>query len=65
MTDAKSRKVIVLEGTFMPTYVKDAIAQGLFDNLRVGLNYRGNDGSQLIAGALGIIHSGQFTGISS
>jgi len=42
MTDAKSRKVIVLEGTFMPTYVKDAIAQGLFDNLRVGLDYRGN-----------------------
>jgi actin-related protein 10 len=37
MTDAKSRKVIILEGTFMPTYVKDAIAQALFDNLRVSL----------------------------
>jgi actin-related protein 10 len=35
MTDAKSRKVIILESTFMPTYVKDAIAQALFDNLRV------------------------------
>jgi hypothetical protein len=43
MTDAKSRKVIILEGTFMPTYVKDAIAQALFDNLRVSLGqgYRG------------------------
>jgi len=43
MTDAKSRKVIILESTFMPTYVKDAIAQALFDNLRVGSEqeYRG------------------------
>lgn len=35
MTDAKSRKVIVVENTFLPTYVKDAIAKALFDNLRV------------------------------
>jgi actin-related protein 10 len=35
MTDAKSRKVIVVENTFLPTYVKDAIAKALFDNFRV------------------------------
>lgn len=36
LTDAKTRKVIVLENTFLPTHVKEAIAQALFDNLRVG-----------------------------
>lgn len=35
MTDSKSRKVIVLENTFLPMHVKEAIAQALFDNLRV------------------------------
>jgi len=48
----------------MPTYVKDAIAQALFDNLRVGSGqgYRGRP--WLISGTLGIIHPVQFTGIS-
>lgn len=35
MTDSKTRKVIVLESTFLPVHVKEAIAQALFDNLRV------------------------------
>lgn len=38
MTDAKTRKVVVLENTFLPLHVKDAIAQALFDNLRVRLS---------------------------
>jgi hypothetical protein len=37
MTDPKARKVIVLENTFLPRYVKEHIAQVLFDNLKVGL----------------------------
>jgi actin-related protein 10 len=41
MTDAKSRKVIILENTFLPVYVKDAIAKGLFENLRVSHSYKG------------------------
>lgn len=36
MTDPKARKVIVLENTFLPRYVKEHIAQALFDNLKVG-----------------------------
>ncbi len=36
MTDPKSRKVIVTENTFLPTFVKDHIARVLFDNLQVG-----------------------------
>ncbi|GFZ50090.1 hypothetical protein JCM24511_07843 [Saitozyma sp. JCM 24511] len=35
MTDPKARKVIVLENTFLPRYVKEHIAQALFDNLKV------------------------------
>ncbi|ORY34879.1 actin-domain-containing protein [Naematelia encephala] len=35
MTDAKTRKVVVLENTFLPTVVKEQIAAALFDNLKV------------------------------
>lgn len=35
MTDAKSRKVIILENTYLPSFVKDAIAEVLFENLKV------------------------------
>ncbi len=35
MTDSKTRKVIILENTYTPTFVKEAIAKALFDNLRV------------------------------
>ena len=35
MTDPKSRKVIVIENTFMPSFVKQDIARTLFDNLKV------------------------------
>ncbi|KAK8849491.1 hypothetical protein IAR55_004825 [Kwoniella newhampshirensis] len=35
MTDPKSRKVIVVENTFLPTYVKEHIARALFENLKV------------------------------
>ncbi|WWD20116.1 hypothetical protein CI109_104591 [Kwoniella shandongensis] len=35
MTDPKSRKVIVVENTFLPTYVKEHLARTLFDNLKV------------------------------
>lgn len=34
MTDSKTRKVIVLENTLLPTFVKEALAKALFDNLR-------------------------------
>ncbi|KAL7424958.1 hypothetical protein Q5752_000645 [Cryptotrichosporon argae] len=33
MTDPKSRKVVVLEPTFMPLHVKEDVARALFDNL--------------------------------
>ncbi|EIW71696.1 hypothetical protein TREMEDRAFT_28085 [Tremella mesenterica DSM 1558] len=35
MTDSKARKVIVLENTYLPSYVKDHLVRVLFDNLRV------------------------------
>ena len=35
MTDAKARKVIVIENTFMPNFVKEHLARALFENLRV------------------------------
>jgi actin-related protein 10 len=35
LADPKSRKVIVLENNYMPSFVKEYIAQALFDNLRV------------------------------
>jgi actin-related protein len=34
-TDSKTRKVIILESTFMPDHIKQAIAKAFFDNLRV------------------------------
>jgi actin-related protein 10 len=37
--DPKARKVIVLENTFMPSYIKEDIAQALFDNLKVRCSY--------------------------
>lgn len=37
MTDSKSRKVIVLENTYLPAYVKEHFAQALFENLKVGI----------------------------
>lgn len=50
MTDSKSRKVIVLENTFLPIHVKEAIAQALFNNLRVSFHQSMNQvqGSKLI-----------------
>lgn len=35
MTDPKARKVIVVENTYLPSYIKDEIAKALFDNLKV------------------------------
>ena len=37
MTDAKSRKVIVVENTYLPAFVKEHFAQALFDNLKVSV----------------------------
>jgi hypothetical protein len=34
MTDSKSRKVIIVENTYLPSYVKEHISQTLFDNLK-------------------------------
>ncbi|CAK9781270.1 actin-like ATPase domain-containing protein [Cutaneotrichosporon oleaginosum] len=34
LTDGKQRKVIVVENTFLPTYVKELITATLFDNLK-------------------------------
>ncbi|KAL1407462.1 hypothetical protein Q8F55_006895 [Vanrija albida] len=34
LVDAKSRKVVIVENTFLPTYVKEEIASALFDNLK-------------------------------
>lgn len=35
LTDGKARRVVVLENTFLPTFVKEEIARALFDNLKV------------------------------
>jgi actin-related protein 10 len=35
MTDPKSRKVIVIENTYLPAWVKEHIAEALFENLKV------------------------------
>lgn len=35
LTDGKARKVIVIESTFLPQFVKEEIARALFDNLKV------------------------------
>lgn len=35
MTDPKARKVIVVESTYLPSYVKDEIAKSLFEHLKV------------------------------
>ncbi|OCF46109.1 hypothetical protein I317_00199 [Kwoniella heveanensis CBS 569] len=35
LADSKARKVIILENTFLPNYVKEHIASALFDNLQV------------------------------
>ncbi|KAK4685993.1 actin-related protein 10, partial [Tremellales sp. Uapishka_1] len=34
LTDPKSRKIIIVENTFLPTFVKDQLALALFDNLK-------------------------------
>ncbi|WOO78512.1 Actin-related protein 10 [Vanrija pseudolonga] len=34
LVDAKARKVVIVENTFLPTYVKEEIASALFDNLK-------------------------------
>ncbi|BEJ15991.1 hypothetical protein CspHIS471_0505960 [Cutaneotrichosporon sp. HIS471] len=34
LTDGKQRKVIVVENTFLPTYVKELVTAALFDNLK-------------------------------
>jgi actin-related protein 10 len=34
-TDPKTRKVIILESTFMPDHVKQALAKAFFDNVKV------------------------------
>jgi actin-related protein 10 len=39
MTDPKARKVIVVENTFLPAYVKDEIAKSLFENLKVSFGF--------------------------
>jgi hypothetical protein len=57
MTDAKSRKVIILESTFMPTHIKDAIAQALFENLRVSSGRVCRGALKLMTGPLGVIHA--------
>lgn len=36
MSDPKARKVIVMENTFLPQFVKEQIARALFENLKVG-----------------------------
>lgn len=38
MIDAKSRKVIIVESTFLPSFVKERIARALFDSLKVSLD---------------------------
>ncbi|WVF68642.1 hypothetical protein IAT40_003412 [Kwoniella sp. CBS 6097] len=35
LADSKARKVIILENTFLPNYVKEHIARALFDNLQI------------------------------
>ncbi|WVQ96180.1 hypothetical protein IAU59_003283 [Kwoniella sp. CBS 9459] len=35
LADSKARKVIILENTFSPNYVKEHIARAMFDNLQV------------------------------
>ncbi|WVR08245.1 hypothetical protein IAU60_005292 [Kwoniella sp. DSM 27419] len=35
MTDPKARKVIIVENTYLPNYVKEHIARVLFDNLQI------------------------------
>ena len=38
MIDSKSRKVIIVESTFLPSFVKERIVRALFDNLKASLN---------------------------
>lgn len=42
MSDPKARKVIVLENTFLPQFVKEQIAKALFENLKVSRRSTGD-----------------------
>ena len=53
MTDSKSRKVIILENTYLPAYVKEHIAQALFENLKVSL---AASALELRIGSFGVVH---------
>lgn len=58
MTDSKSRKVIIVENTYLPSYVKEQLSQTLFDNLKASriVIFQGLADVDTLSGPVNLVH---------